>query len=467
MSSKLWGGRFNKNTDSLVEEFHSSIGFDKRLYYFDIKGSKAHAKMLAKIGVLTTDEMLLINTSLDEILKEIEDGKVEFNSYFEDIHMNIEHLLTKKIGNIGKKVHTGRSRNDQIALDMRMYLLHEINTIKLLILDFLKTIHLISKENLDTIMPGYTHLQRAQPITFAHHMMAYFEMFKRDLERLEDCQKRTNCMPLGSGALAGSSFELDREFTAKQLNFESICQNSLDGVSDRDFIIEFQSFCAIAMMHLSRLCEEIVLWSSQEFNFVELDDAYSTGSSIMPQKKNPDVAELIRGKTGRVYGNLLGILTIMKSLPLAYNKDMQEDKEGLFDSIDTIKKCLLFMSPMLKTMTLKKTNMKAATKQGFTNATDLADYLVRKGLAFRDAHEVVGKLVAYCIMEETSLDELKLDTLKTFSSFIEEDVYEHIAIEKCVEVRNTIGAPSKAQMKNALKNAEIFLSKCLEENNSI
>lgn len=467
MSSKLWGGRFNKNTDSLVEEFHSSIGFDKRLYYFDIKGSKAHAKMLAKIGVLTTDEMLLINASLDEILKEIEDGKVEFNSYFEDIHMNIEHLLTKKIGNVGKKVHTGRSRNDQIALDMRMYLLHEINTIKLLILDFLKTIHLISKENLDTIMPGYTHLQRAQPITFAHHMMAYFEMFKRDLERLEDCQKRTNCMPLGSGALAGSSFELDREFTAKQLNFKSISQNSLDGVSDRDFIIEFQSFCAIAMMHLSRLCEEIVLWSSQEFNFVELDDAYSTGSSIMPQKKNPDVAELIRGKTGRVYGNLLGILTIMKSLPLAYNKDMQEDKEGLFDSVDTIKKCLLFMSPMLKTMTLKKTNMKAATKQGFTNATDLADYLVRKGLAFRDAHEVVGKLVAYCIMEETSLEELELDNLKTFSSFIEEDVYEHIAIEKCVEVRNTIGAPSKAQMENALKNAEIFLTKCLEESDSI
>lgn len=467
MSSKLWGGRFNKNTDSLVEEFHSSIGFDKRLYYFDIKGSKAHAKMLAKIGVLTTDEMLLINTSLDEILKDIEDGKVEFNSYFEDIHMNIEHLLTKKIGNVGKKLHTGRSRNDQIALDMRMYLLSEISNIKLLIVDFLKTLHFISKEHTSTVMPGYTHLQRAQPITFSHHLMAYFEMFKRDLERLEDCKKRTNSMPLGCGALAGSSFELDREFTAKELNFENICQNSLDGVSDRDFIIEFQAFCSIAMMHLSRLCEEIVLWSSQEFNFVELDDAYSTGSSIMPQKKNPDVAELIRGKTGRVYGNLLSILTVMKSLPLAYNKDMQEDKESLFDSIDTIKKCLLFISPMLKTMKLKKDNMRAATKQGFTNATDLADYLVRKGLAFRDAHEVVGKLVAHCIAEATSLEDLDLNVLKSFSDFIAEDVYENIAIDKCVEVRNTIGAPSKSQMENALKNAELFLTKLSEENNSI
>lgn len=459
MSSKLWGGRFTKNTDSLVEEFHSSIGFDKRLYFWDIKGSKAHAKMLSKIGVLTQDEMKLINDALDEILIEIEEGKIEFNSYFEDIHMNVEHHLTKKIGDVGKKLHTGRSRNDQVALDIRMYMIHEIDNIKLLIIDFLKTLYTISKEHTTTIMPGYTHLQRAQPITFAHHLMAYFEMFKRDLERLEDCKKRTNASPLGCGALAGSTFELDRELTAKELDFENICQNSLDGVSDRDFIIEFQAFCSISMMHLSRLCEEIILWSSQEFNFVELDDAYSTGSSIMPQKKNPDVAELIRGKTGRVYGNLLGILTIMKSLPLAYNKDMQEDKEGLFDSIDTIKKCLLLMSPMIKTMTVKKKTMYNATKHGFTNATDLADYLVRKGLAFRDAHDVVGKLVAYCIMETTSLEDLDLDILKNFSEFIEYDVYENIAIEKCVESRNTVGAPSKAQMENALKNAELFLKK--------
>lgn len=448
---KLWGGRFSKNTDKLVEDFHSSISFDRRLYYWDIKGSIAHARMLGDAGIIPQEDSRKIITGLEEILAEIEAGKVEFDLSAEDIHMNVEVLLIKKIGDTGKKLHTGRSRNDQVALDTRLYLRAEIDTIQGLLQELLGTLLDLADKHLETVMPGYTHLQRAQPVTFAHHLMAYFQMFIRDKERHSDCIKRVNISPLGSGALAGTTFPLKREQVAEELGFSGITLNSMDGVSDRDYVIEFMSCASIMMMHLSRFCEELIFWSSQEVQFIDMDDAYSTGSSIMPQKKNPDVAELIRGKTGRVYGNLLAMLTIMKGLPLAYNKDMQEDKEGLFDSVDTLKKCLLVFTPMLATMKINKDKMLNASKGGFTNATDLADYLVKKGMPFRDAHEVVGKLVAYCLSNNKSLDDLSIEEFQGFSPLIAEDVYEEISVFTCVEKRNIPGGPAAEQVKAAIE----------------
>lgn len=456
---KLWGGRFSKNTDKLVEDFHSSISFDKRLYYWDIKGSIAHARMLGDAGIISQEDSQKIIQGLEEILAEIEAGQVEFDPGAEDIHMNVEVLLIKKIGDTGKKLHTGRSRNDQVALDTRLYLRAEIDIIQCLLKELLNTLLDLAEKHLETVMPGYTHLQRAQPITFAHHLMAYFQMFMRDKERLTDCYKRLNYSPLGSGALAGTTFPLKREQVAKELGFSGITLNSLDGVSDRDYVIEFISYASIIMMHLSRFCEELIFWSSQEVQFIDMDDAYSTGSSIMPQKKNPDVAELVRGKTGRVYGNLMAMLTVMKGLPLAYNKDMQEDKEGLFDTVDTLKKSLLVFSPMLATMKVNKENMLTASKGGFTNATDLADYLVKKGLPFRDAHEVVGKLVAYCLSKNTSLDDLTLEELQGFSPLIQEDVYEEISVYTCVSKRNIPGGPAPEQVKAAIEAGRALLKK--------
>jgi len=456
---KLWGGRFSKNTDELVEDFHSSISFDKRLYYWDIKGSIAHARMLGKQGIITQEEAQKIIRGLEEILKDIEAGKVEFDVSAEDIHMNIEVLLTQKIGAVGKKLHTGRSRNDQVALDTRLYLREEIDNLRELLKKLLAALLELAEKHLDTVLPGYTHLQRAQPVTLAHHLMAYFQMFSRDLERLADCQKRVNVLPLGAGALAGTTFPLDREQVARELGFSSVSLNSMDAVSDRDFVLEFLGAASIIMMHFSRFCEELIFWSSQEVQFIEIDDAYSTGSSIMPQKKNPDVAELIRGKTGRVYGNLMAMLTIMKGLPLAYNKDMQEDKERLFDTVDTLKKCLLVFTPMLVTMQVNKEKMLEASKGGFTNATDLADYLVKKGLPFRDAHEVVGKLVAYCLSNTKNLDDLTLEEFQGFSPLIKEDVYEAISVFTCVEKRQVTGGPAPEQVKKAIIEGKKLLEK--------
>lgn len=456
--SKLWGGRFSKDTDKLVEDFHSSISFDQKLYQWDIKGSIAHARMLGNVGVITKDEAEQIIDGLTEILIEIEAGKVVFDPSSEDIHMNIEVLLTNKIGAVGKKLHTGRSRNDQVAVDTRMYLRAEIETIHHLLLELITTLINLAEMHKETIMPGYTHLQRAQPVSFAHHLLAYVEMFKRDCTRLEDTRIRMNVLPLGSGALAGTTFPLDRQQVAKELDFDSVCLNSMDGVSDRDFILEFMADASISLMHLSRLCEEIILWSSQEFHFIDLDDAYSTGSSIMPQKKNPDVAELMRGKTGRVYGNLMAMLTVMKGIPLAYNKDMQEDKEGLFDTVETWQKCLLVMTPMLKTVTVRQEAMLQAARGGFTNATDLADYLVRKNIPFRDAHSIVGRLVAYCLDEGKNLDNLTLIEFKTFSPLIENDIYQAIAVETCMANRNTIGGPSIAQVEATISADRQFLA---------
>ena len=382
--AKLWGGRFSKATDTLVDDFNSSIRFDARMYAQDIEGSMAHAEMLGRQGIIPKADAELIVKTLGEIKNDIEDGKVEFEIDAEDIHMNIETILISRIGDVGKRLHTGRSRNDQVALDVRMYLRHEVDELLPLLEDLKKSILTIAEQNLDTIMPGYTHMQKAQPITLAHHLMAYYEMLRRDCDRLSDCRRRINVMPLGSGALAGTTYPLDREFVAEKLGFDSVTVNSLDGVSDRDFVCELAFDLSMIMTHLSRLSEEIILWSSHEFSFIELDDAYSTGSSIMPQKKNPDVAELVRGKTGRVYGSLMGLLTMMKGLPLAYNKDMQEDKEQIFDAIDTVKMCLPVFSKMLLTMKVKRENMLRGAKGGFTNATDVADYLVKHGLPFRD-----------------------------------------------------------------------------------
>lgn len=456
--AKLWGGRFQKSTDAKVDDFNSSIRFDKRMYRQDIKGSIAHAKMLGKQGIIDMEDSEKIIAGLKEILSDIESGKVEFLIDAEDIHMNIEKLLTDKIGDSGKRLHTGRSRNDQVALDIRMYLMDEIDEISAMLTGLLETLVSLAKSHTDTIMPGYTHLQKAQPVTFAHHLMAYFEMTKRDLSRLSDCKKRTNVMPLGSGALAGTTYPLDREFVANELGFAAVTQNSLDGVSDRDFAIELASCLSIIMMHLSRFCEELILWSSHEFSFVEMDDAYSTGSSIMPQKKNPDVAELIRGKTGRVYGHLMGLLTTMKGIPLAYNKDMQEDKEPIFDAIDTVKLCLPVFVDMISTMKVNKHNMLKGAKGGFTNATDVADYLVKKGMPFRDAHEVVGKLVFYSISKDKALDDLTIDEFKEFSNIIEDDIYDAISMETCVNGRTVIGGPAKETVQSAIAAAEKFLN---------
>ena len=450
--AKLWGGRFQKNTDKKVDDFNSSIRFDARMYAQDIKGSQAHAEMLGRQGIIPKADADLIVKTLGEIKNDIDDKKVEFLIDAEDIHMNIETILISRIGDVGKRLHTGRSRNDQVALDIRMYLRDEIDALLILLEDLKTAILDLAENNLDTIMPGYTHLQKAQPITLAHHVMAYFEMLNRDCMRLTDCRKRLNYLPLGSGALAGTTYPLDREFVAEKLGFDGVTLNSLDGVSDRDFVLELAFDLSVIMTHLSRFSEEIILWSSHEFSFIELDDAYSTGSSIMPQKKNPDVAELVRGKSGRVYGSLMGLLTMMKGLPLAYNKDMQEDKEQIFDAIDTVKMCLPVFTKMLATMKIKKESMLNGAKGGFTNATDVADYLVKHGLPFRDAHSVVGKMVAYCIENNTVIDALSMDEFKNFSNLIEDDIYTEISLETCVNQRKLIGGPARETMKKVIEN---------------
>jgi len=454
---KLWGGRFEKDTDSLVEDFHSSISFDQRLYKHDIQGSIAHARMLGRIGVLTEEEALKVTNGLEELLKDIEAGDVHFEIGAEDIHMNIEKLLTERIGDIGKKIHTGRSRNDQVALDFRLFLREEIDRTKELLVKMIETLLELCKKHLVTWMPGYTHLQKAQPITFSHHISAYVQMFLRDLGRLNDTRKRLNISPLGSGALAGTTFPLQREEVALELHFDGVTLNSLDGVSDRDYALEFLAGASILMMHLSRLCEELILWSSGEFSFVTIDDAYATGSSIMPQKKNPDVAELIRGKTGRVYGDLIALLTVMKGLPLAYNKDMQEDKECVFDAVDTVKKSLLVMEPMLATMKINQKVMEEEAKKGFTNATDLADYLAKKGVPFREAHAIVGRLVLECSRKGCALENLELNELKQVSEVFESDLYEAISIETCVNKRNITGGPAAEAVQKVIDRSTALL----------
>ena len=455
---KLWGGRFSKNTDKEVNDFHSSIRFDARMYRQDIKGSIAHAKMLGKCGVIDVSEAEKIIDGLKEILTDIENGKLEFMIDAEDIHMNVETMLIEKIGDTGKRLHTGRSRNDQVALDIRMYLKDEICEIKDMLVSLENALLNLAKEHLDTIMPGYTHLQKAQPITLSHHLMAYFEMFKRDITRLEDTYKRTNVMPLGSGALAATTYPLDRQFVADELGFSSVTLNSIDGVSDRDFVIELAGAISICMMHLSRFCEELILWNSNEFSFVEMDDSCSTGSSIMPQKKNPDVAELIRGKSGRVYGDLVSILTTMKGIPLAYNKDMQEDKECIFDAVDTVKLCLPVFEKMIVSMKVNKENMLKGAGQGFTNATDAADYLVKKGMPFREAHEVIGKMVLYAIQNSKALSDFTMEEFKNCSDIIEEDIYAAISLETCVKDRKIIGGPAKEAVMYSINEGEKFIA---------
>ena len=454
----LWGSRFSKELNEDVNDFNSSLPFDKILYKYDIKGSIAHAKMLACQGIISECEKDEIIKGLSEILDEIENGKLQFDYNFEDIHSFIEANLVKKIGQTGKKVHTSRSRNDQVALDIRLYLKDEIKEIQKLILNLIKTLMDFSNNHLETIMPGYTHLQRAQAVTLAHYLGAYIEMFKRDKERLDDTYKRVNVLPLGAGALAGSPYNIKRNLVAEYLGFDSICLNSMDAVSDRDFIIESLSCLAMVMTHLSRISEEIIMWSSFEFKFVELDDSYSTGSSIMPQKKNPDILELIRGKTGRVYGSLISILTTMKSLPLAYNKDMQEDKEPLFDGIKTVKNCLKILPNVLKTMKVNKEKMLQAAKEGFLNATDVADYLTKKGLPFRDSHNVAGKLVSYCINSKKTLDELSMDEFKKESNLFDDDIYGAIDIKNSVISKKEIGGPNPETVKHVLELNKIWLS---------
>lgn len=453
----LWEGRFKKEIDSKTNDFNSSIRFDKRMYKEDITGSIAHSKMLAKQEIIDKEESKKIIDELKNILSDIENNKLEIDNNAEDIHMFIESELTKRIGSTGKRLHTARSRNDQVALDIRIYLKNEINEIIKLIIELIDTLVKKAEKNLYTVMPGYTHLQRAQPITFAHHLMAYVEMLLRDLERLNQNYNRTNIMPLGSCALAGTTYNLDREYVKELLEFKDITKNSLDGVSDRDFAIEFISNISIVMMHLSRLSEEIVMWCSWEFKFIELDDAFSTGSSIMPQKKNPDITELIRGKTGRVYGNLMGILTMMKGLPLAYNKDMQEDKEFIFDSIDTVKICITTLIPMIDTMKVLKENMEKAALKGFINATDCADYLVKKGMPFRDAYKITGKLVAYAIDNNKTLDELTIEEYQLINDRFDKDVYEAISLNTCVMNRNVVGGPAPTQVENRINEVKKFL----------
>ena len=449
--AQLWGGRFTKETDQLVYNFNASISFDKKLYAQDIRGSIAHVMMLAKQEILTETEKQQIIEGLEGILDDVEKGKLEITDKYEDIHSFVEANLIDRIGDAGKKLHTGRSRNDQVALDMKLYTRDEIAQIDQLLKTLLRTILGIMQENTETIIPGFTHLQKAQPITLAHHMGAYFEMFKRDHERMRDISKRMNTCPLGSGALAGTTYPLDRDYTAKLLGFDGPTLNSMDGVSDRDYLLELLSALSIVMMHLSRFCEEVIIWNSNEYQFVEIDDAYSTGSSIMPQKKNPDIAELVRGKTGRVYGALTSLLTTMKGIPLAYNKDMQEDKEMSFDAIDTAKGCIALFTGMLSTMQFKKDNMHASAKNGFTNATDAADYLVNHGVPFRDAHGIVGQLVLYCIEKNIALDDMSLEEYKAISPVFEEDIYDAISMETCVNKRLTTGAPGKAAMEQVIQ----------------
>lgn len=456
--SKLWGGRFTKKTDQLVEEYTASITFDKELAEEDIQGSLAHITMLGKCGIVPQDDVETIKDGLLKIQMRIMRGEVEFEISDEDIHMNIEKLLIEEVGPVGGKLHTGRSRNDQVATDMHLYLRKRVVEFVALLGKLQEALIGQAEANLTTILPGYTHLQRAQPILFAHHLMAYVSMFQRDADRLKDSYKRINMLPLGAGALAGTTFPIDRHFVAEQLGFDGVYDNSLDAVSDRDFIVEFLADASLAMMHLSRLCEELVLWSSTEFNFVELDDAFCTGSSIMPQKKNPDVAELVRGKTGRVYGNLIGLLTLLKSLPLAYNKDMQEDKEGMFDTVRTLQGALQLFAPMIETMKVNKDRMRQAVNQDFSNATDIADYLVNKGLPFRQAHEVIGKTVLYCIQQQKFLLNLTLEEFKQFSKLFEEDIYHVLEPETVVNARNVYGGTAAPQVEGAIARAEEALS---------
>ncbi|MCH5339267.1 MAG: argininosuccinate lyase [Acetatifactor sp.] len=449
--AQLWGGRFTKETDKLVYDFNASIGFDKRLFRQDIEGSMSHAEMLAKQGILTETEKDAITAGLEEILKDVEKGTLEISEKYEDIHSFVEAVLTERIGEAGKKLHTGRSRNDQVALDMRLYTRQRIVETAGLLEELLAVIIETMEENLETYMPGFTHLQKAQPTTLAHHYGAYFEMFKRDRLRMTDIYERMNYCPLGAGALAGTTYPLDREYVAQLLKFAGPTLNSMDSVSDRDYLIEFLAALSTIMMHLSRFSEEIIIWNSNEYQFVEIDDAYSTGSSIMPQKKNPDIAELVRGKTGRVYGSLMSLLTTMKGIPLAYNKDMQEDKEVSFDAMDTVADCLTLFIGMLRTLKFKKERMAESAMNGFTNATDAADYLVRKGVPFRDAHGIIGQLVLYCIEKNTSIDKLSLEELKGISDMFEEDVFDAVSLKTCVEKRLTIGAPGSESMKKTLQ----------------
>jgi argininosuccinate lyase len=453
MSEKPWQGRFSQPTDKFVEEFTASIAFDQRLYSYDIQGSIVHARMLAKQEIISAEEAEQITTGLEDILKEIENGRFDFSVALEDIHMNIEARLIERIGPVGGKLHTARSRNDQVALDIRLYLRDEIRTLLSQLQQLGQALVSQAENHLEVIMPGYTHLQTAQPILFSHHMLAYFEMFRRDRARLEDCLERVDVLPLGAGALAGTTFPIDREFVARELGFSEVTRNSLDSVSDRDFAIEFISACSILMMHLSRFSEEIILWSSADFSFIELSDSFCTGSSIMPQKKNPDVPELIRGKSGRIYGNLMSLLTLMKSLPLAYNKDMQEDKEPLFDSIDNVKGCLKIFAAMIAEMKVRPERMREAASRGFSTATDIADYLVRKGIPFRDAHEVVGKTVRYCIEHGKDLPELSLEEYRSFSQNIDSDIYEFVTLEASVNARSATGGTATSAVEKEIERA--------------
>lgn len=454
---KLWGGRFTKETNQLVHNFNASLSFDQKFYEEDIAGSIAHVTMLAKQGILTQEDKDSIINGLTGIRDDIRSGKLIIDEEHEDIHSFVEAHLIERIGDAGKRLHTGRSRNDQVALDMKLYTRKEVLEMNDLLKELLESLLKIMKENTDTIMPGFTHLQKAQPITLAHHMGAYFEMFKRDRSRLHDIHERMNYCPLGSGALAGTTYPLDREYTAQLLDFAGPTLNSMDSVSDRDYLIEFLSAMSIIMMHLSRFCEEIIIWNTNEYQFIEIDDSYSTGSSIMPQKKNPDIAELVRGKTGRVYGSLVSLLTTMKGLSLAYNKDMQEDKEFVFDAIDTTKGCIVLFTGMLNTLTFRKDKMRASAEGGFTNATDAADYLVNHGVPFRDAHGIIGQLVLYCIDKNISLGEMTLDEYKAISPVFEEDIYDAISMETCVDKRNTIGAPGPKAMQRVIAIYEEYL----------
>ena len=457
--AQLWGGRFTKETDKLVYNFNASISFDQKFYKQDIMGSRAHVKMLAKQGILTEEERDQILEGLDGILKDVENGTLEITSEYEDIHSFVEANLIDRIGDPGKKLHTGRSRNDQVALDMKLYVRDEIDEIDGELKELLTELLSLMSDNVETYMPGFTHLQKAQPVTLAHHVGAYFEMFRRDRERMADIRRRMNLCPLGAGALAGTTYPLDREYTARLLGFDGPTRNSMDSVSDRDYVIELLSALSTVMMHLSRFSEEIILWNSNEYRFVEIDDAYSTGSSIMPQKKNPDIAELLRGKTGRVYGALISILTTMKGIPLAYNKDMQEDKELTFDAIDTVKGCLRLFTGMISTMEFRRDVMEASAKNGFTNATDAADYLVNHGVPFRDAHGIVGRLVLLCIDKGISLDELPLEEYQKISPVFDEDIYDAVSMKTCVDKRETYGAPGPGVMKKVIAVNREYLEK--------
>ena len=458
--AQLWGGRFTKETDQLVYNFNASISFDQKFYAQDMRGSIAHVKMLAKQGILTEDERDQIIAGIEGILSDVERGVLEISDKYEDIHSFVEATLIDRIGEPGKKLHTGRSRNDQVALDMKLYTRDEIQVLDGLLKELLEVLLHIMEENTETFMPGFTHLQKAQPITLAHHMGAYFEMFRRDRSRLYDIYQRMNYCPLGSGALAGTTYPLDREYTAELLGFAGPTLNSMDSVADRDYVIELMSALSTIMMHLSRFSEEVIIWNSNEYQFVDIDDAYSTGSSIMPQKKNPDIAELVRGKTGRVYGALMSILTTMKGIPLAYNKDMQEDKELAFDAIDTAKGCLALFTGMLRTMKFRKENMENSAKNGFANATDAADYLVNHGVAFRDAHGIVGQLVLYCLEKDIAFDDMTLEEFNAISPVFEADIYEAISMETCVNKRMTIGAPGKEAMEKVIAIYAKYLQEC-------